>query len=559
MNSVHADIILLSETNLQWQDYQIYQKTNTIRKNVFQFSRQITSSSSIQYDTTYQPGGTCSILVNKMVGRHHSSFADKPMGRWTVTNLTLPQGRILSVICCSQVCNQNIKTVGPKTAFSQQWTLLREQGNIRPNPRKSFIQDLDKLISSLTANNNSIILAGDFNTMVSDDITGLQRIITKFSLADCVQHLHGNYTCSTYSRGSKCLDYIFASRTILPAITQAGIPQLGTIVDSDHRPVFLDLNMTKCFGQDISCLVSPPNRSLFSSSPTKCEQYTTRLHSLMNNHNIFSRIERLSTIDTTTDRPQAVELAEAIDRDVTRLMLAAEKSIKRPSPTPFSSKLSQACIKVSLLKCQLSVIQYKHDKQESISLLQSRLHEPIQLPQTLNHLQTTLKKTRKEVRTIRKNSIAFRDDHLQALSLDQDIAKIIKQIRKIETLKRSFLKIKYIIHSDQQSLVTHIEVPSDDTPPKQATSWTQITDPDEITQRLIDRNTKHFGAAQGTPWTIPPLSNDYSWDTTTPAHQNTLAGNPPVYLDELTNKLLEHLKQRTVPTEPTITLTELIK
>ena len=240
-------------------------------------------------------------------------------------------------------------------------------------------------------------------------------------------------------------------------------------------------------------------------------------------------------------------------------MLSSEKSIKRPSSTPFSSKLAQACIQVSILKCQLAHLQYHTDKSESINILQSRLHQPIHLPTSLNELKRTLKNLRKEVRIIRKASIAFRDEHLQVLSLDQNITKIIKRIRQIETLKRSFAKIKYTINPNHYTMITHLEVPTDNTPPKQATSWHRLTDPEAIKSRLIQRNINHFGSAQGTPWTVPPLSTDFSWDTTSPAHKNTLDGNPPEHDDPMIKELLTRLKRRIAPTTPTITLAEFIK
>ena len=257
MQSISADIILLPETNIQWNDYSVAAVTSRHRRDTFSFSKQISSNSTQIYDSTYQPGGTCSILVDKMVGRHHSSFSDPTLGRWTVTNLNMRRDQHLSIICCYQVCNQSISTVGPKTAFAQQWSLLREKGIHHPNPRKQFYSDLDELIASLRRQGNMIILAGDFNSTLGDDPTGLDRILHKYNLADTIQHLHGSYHCATHIRGSKCIDYIFCSSEFLPAVQRGAILPFQSITFSDHRPIFLDLDITTTFQTPLSSLLKP--------------------------------------------------------------------------------------------------------------------------------------------------------------------------------------------------------------------------------------------------------------------------------------------------------------
>ena len=223
MASASADIILLPETNLCWSHYHIIQQTTTHRKNKFRFSKQVTSNSNQVYETSYQPGGTASLLTGDLVSRHQSSSSDDILGRWTVTNLTLKNNGVLSLICCYQVCDQSIQTAGPKTAFTQQWSLLRQQGYLRPNPRKQFYTDLCRLLTSLHRKGHHILLAGDFNSSVGDDVLGLDRIIHQFQLVDCVQQRHGSYSCSTYSRGSRCLDYILLSQSLAHCIARSGV------------------------------------------------------------------------------------------------------------------------------------------------------------------------------------------------------------------------------------------------------------------------------------------------------------------------------------------------
>ena len=131
MNSVSADVILLSETNLLWKDYNVFKQTSDHRRNLFSHPRQNTSFSTKHYGSPYQPGGTCSVLTNSIVGHYHSSPKDSLLGRWNITNLNVPGGKVLSIISCYQTCHNNSTTTArPKTFFMQQWSKYHKSSSM---------------------------------------------------------------------------------------------------------------------------------------------------------------------------------------------------------------------------------------------------------------------------------------------------------------------------------------------------------------------------------------------------------------------------------------------
>ena len=133
MKSLDVDIIALSETNINWKHYQVYKHIQLHRKTTFTHSFHIGSSSSKTFDTPYQPGGCSLTLCDHTSGRYHSSLAD-PLGRWSIVHLNTSTSTPVTIICAYQVCDTTITQVGPKTTYSQQWSILREQGILRPNP-----------------------------------------------------------------------------------------------------------------------------------------------------------------------------------------------------------------------------------------------------------------------------------------------------------------------------------------------------------------------------------------------------------------------------------------
>ena len=233
MNSLYVDIIALSETNINWKDYSVYKHTSHHRKTTFVHSQHIPSSSARTFDTPYQPGGCSLTICNHVTGRYHSSYSD-PLGRWSVIHLNTSTSNPVTIICVYQVCDAKITQVGPKTAYSQQWSILREQGHLSPDPRKTFIKDLNDLLHTFHCKQHKIILCGDFNESIGDNMHGLDLIITKYNLVDAIQYQHGPHNLSTYSRGNKCLDYIFVSQNVTSSIQQSAILPFNYVILSDH-------------------------------------------------------------------------------------------------------------------------------------------------------------------------------------------------------------------------------------------------------------------------------------------------------------------------------------
>eukprot|EP00957_Ditylum_brightwellii_P131635 10039535-Ditylum_brightwellii.AAC.1 len=58
--------------------------------------------------------------------------------------------------------------------------------------------------------------------------------------------------------------------------------------------------------------------------------------------------------------------------------------------------------------------------------------------------------------------------------------------------------------------------------PKQTIEWKTIDLPQEIVHYLKMWSRRHFGQAQGTPFTVPPLSQHFDWSTNSPISESVL-------------------------------------
>jgi hypothetical protein len=95
--------------------------------------------------------------------------------------------------------------------------------------------------------------------------------------------------------------------------------------------------------------------------------------------------------------------------------------------------------------------------------------------------------------------------------------------------------------------LSRIEVPTNpNDDPKKCNDWTTIDAPAEMTKYLLERNQKHFGQAQGTPFTIPPLSVSIDFSASTQTSDLILTGHfEDEELNDLTIMFVTHLTNKT--------------
>jgi hypothetical protein len=157
-----VDLACLPETNADWKKYSIRSACNALLRRHFRHHRLITSTSTADATHAYLPGGTATIVTNGYTGRIASSGSDpRGLGRWTYVRLKGKNNSRILVVTIYQVCKTTIHSAGDSTAFSQQWNLLRADGQDRPNPRAQFCTDLSAFLSDYP--NDPIVLAGDIN------------------------------------------------------------------------------------------------------------------------------------------------------------------------------------------------------------------------------------------------------------------------------------------------------------------------------------------------------------------------------------------------------------
>ena len=172
MEDMQVDIYGFAETNVAWNPMIMSKMHSQLRINARGGNSQVKMVASSCEDPTlgiYQPGGVCMVALNKIVGRMEKYGKDPSgLGRWTYMTLQGRKGRKV-VIVTSYRLSQNSQPDGYRTAYNQQYRVLRRQGISKPEPKIQFCKDLLQQIDKWKTDSEVIVMADANGDMEDKD------------------------------------------------------------------------------------------------------------------------------------------------------------------------------------------------------------------------------------------------------------------------------------------------------------------------------------------------------------------------------------------------------
>ena len=274
----------------------------------------------------------------------------------------------------------------------------------------------------------------------------------------------------------------------------------------------------------------------------------------MNAHNVFQRFNTRIHMGLPNHK-----LLKCIDPKITRASVHAENKCCRRKPGYWTQELHQLklhfsvwCQLKSQIRCRLPVTNVVH-RAEQLSI-------PITTHSTLTEANDAIAKLRKSITAIHKESFKRQQEYVLDLANisedngDDKKAKIIREMAKQEQQHDAYARLVFTRGKTiKQQNIDRIQVPvswpkfdnfSSDTPldlqdPKTVTKpddWREIKCPAEIELMLKLHNQKHFGQAEGTPFTREPLRSHFNWSSSTHQAEMVLHGN-------YSNRDIDHISQ----------------
>ena len=544
MQRIGCDISGLAESNTNWNNTSVIKKINKIGSNYYQNISSSYSDNRFQPDNvaSYLPGGNIQTCVNHWTGRILKEIKDpRRLGRWSGHMFRLKDQKTLTVITAYRPCKQSNTKIKleSRTAFNQQIILLRQDGMENANPRNLFIADMLVLIKDLEKlPDNYIILMIDANEDVNDKERGVSSIIEQTSLVDVfTEHTMSECNIATYARGTKRIDYIFTSLNVIPFVERVGYTAFYSLNTSDHRGLFIDLSQS-LIDNKVE-LKRPPARSIGTKFKGKdLFHYKEEINKQFINHRIYERSNQLheESRQGIVSRDFENKL-NSIDKEITEIMVSAEnkKCRRRHVDSEWSVELH-----ITSLMCLYWMKQYKglingvlvtkqlktiwdklnYEKKNEINMKTADLSNQQLLKISQLNMTHYLKYKRELLRHAKE--LRLKGLHqLKEIRLAEgktEKAVIIQKIYNNEMTKHDWSITKSKFNPTPRSRISSVEVPDKDAygnvtdNPDKAVTWKRITDPVEVENKLLERNIKHFGQAEGTLFTLPEFQNDFQYE-----------------------------------------------
>jgi exonuclease III len=251
LKEFEVDIFGFAETNVKW-NLRLKNQIQRIIQRYYKILQTTTSCSTERSRTVYQPGGTMTATSSKYTGRIRGIITDHSnMGRWSGFTLSSNFQHDLHII----TVYQPVKSEGIHSTYKQQYSRLADMGHHNPNPRKQLLKDLQELIIKLNDQNDKTIILIDANNNLYTKDSLLPNFLSHTNLISLIPNTYDHPP--THSRGSRCIDYIFGSRSLVQHVTASGITAFydRPYVHSDHRGLIIDIHELALFGANLNTII----------------------------------------------------------------------------------------------------------------------------------------------------------------------------------------------------------------------------------------------------------------------------------------------------------------
>jgi endonuclease/exonuclease/phosphatase family metal-dependent hydrolase len=260
IKDAELDILGLSETNLDWRLLPTQDQPSNRWKGSFRQQRisvaQNTKDSPFE-KTQY--GGNAMISQGELSQRLTAQGKDpKGLGRWVSQSFQGKSNKSLTVFSVYRP----VKAMGVATTYQQQCRSLLSENNATC-PRDMFFTDLKTSVQEHQEKGDTIVVMGDFNEYVGSKV--ISSFFEDLSMKEAILHRHGKKAPNTFKSGTQAIDGIFVSNHA--QVLQSGYTSIDWGAPTDHRMLWMDINLEDCLGRKLPKFWVPSARKLQLEDP----------------------------------------------------------------------------------------------------------------------------------------------------------------------------------------------------------------------------------------------------------------------------------------------------
>ena len=458
MKHFAIDMLLLPESNINAQNFTLVDNLRAAAALHLNHGTVNITNTPFFPPSSYQPGGVLTTICNILASRSASTSSD-PAGRWTF-NSFYGKKTFLKIYCLYRV--GPLTESGVITAATQQQHYFLKTIDRTIDPRKKVIEDLFSTLQKDISQGNEIILCGDFNESI-DSREETHSRLEQLGLTNILSERIGDLP-RTFVRGKACIDHFYSTSRVAEAVTSVGIAPFKFFLDSDHRAIYIDINIKDVLDLDTNHFPPFLFRRLKATSQSATQAYTKSIARGYKQLRIRSRLRRLTkSFKKQGATPQNAAALNQLDTDITKLMMTAENScstVNKNCKSPWSPTLKHA------------IKSYRRSKTIVKKLRKSTLSNPCLLEKAI----ADRRLARTHYKQVLSQSATYREQFL--LNQAEFVADCrgsnayqeYTNLLRYEKLRNSFSKIKRCLKGAFSGSLSSILIPAKDEYPHHLTS-----------------------------------------------------------------------------------------
>jgi hypothetical protein len=365
----------------------------------------------------------------------------------------------------------------------------------------------------------------DANDSMQKSKSKLTAWIKKHELIDPHTYLYGNENQpATFIGGTVRIDYFLVSADLIPYVNKAGILPFTGYYESDHRALFIDIDLHRVLKGTPCNPINRDARTIDSKTSWKVKKYQEYVHQKCTETRLFERAKALEDGSYTTKKDIHQELEE-IDQELTNILLDAERICKAKQQYPWSPALRQCQNRIRYWKLWVRELTRFKDYGKRRAAIEVSFEVPIAIP-TLKEAKKQLRQAVKAISEVHKYAFHHRAEFLCAraeflqFSGEGHAAAIVKRIAHMEAKQQIYRHLKWISRKYNPPALSFLLEENNG-------CLTTITGSEEIHSSLLTRNINHFSQADNTPFAkgcFRDMCGKYGTNTLS---KKVLDGSPP--------------------------------
>jgi len=431
-------------------------------------------------------------------------------------------------------------------------------------------------------------VVGDFNENVLGNKGGSVQCMKELGL---INVLASNITIPdgvrTHNRGSQIIDGVWATPYMQEKIISCGLAPFDYMYTSDHRGIFLDMDILEVLDAREIDVTPPPYRRLKCTIPKRVRSYCKEVQDKWENHKIKEKIDKLidmSTLIYDDEIKQGfIKFLNQYDDEISGILSSAERNccnIGRQCSLLFTPTLKK------ILRNKRQVSQ-QINKQKKLHVNESSPQSLLQLSALKAHLKETNTQLRDYTKNQRTKRDEFLDERAQELTRKRGLSKskvpsIVKNLKHIERQIVDAAKIRSTLKPNSHTRTDFVMIPAisqyspaersvpnfdflhiDTIWPKvqkangkDITEWHDVENPTKVEQLILDALQKHFSQANDTIVTSPKwrkilsskesqdklLQGTFEWEEDVPGEFQELISSFQMNENEIPDKIPFQLK-----------------